>query len=192
MDAHLHELEKGIAELRELIISTSLLAEDFSKAAKILLETVERGNTVFFCGNGGSAAESSHLATELIGRFKSNRRPLPAISLNADSVALTCIANDFGYDFVFSRQFEALHKKGDLLFVLSTSGNSQNIIEVLKVAKDLGAKTIALTGKGGKAAEIASISIQVQSSVTARIQEMHLFLGHTLCQLVEDKINANS
>ena len=109
----------------------------FANCAEVFSDTLQNGNTIFWCGNGGSAAESSHLAAELIGRFKNNRRPLPSISLNADLAALTCIANDFGYEQVFARQLLGLGRPGDLLIVLSTSGESQNNMEALKVAKQI-------------------------------------------------------
>ena len=158
----------------------------FSKCAKVIAEALKNENTVFFCGNGGSAAESSHLAVELIGRFKNNRRSLPSLSLNADTSAITCIANDFGYDEIFSRQLEGLGKKGDVLVVLSSSGNSENILRALYKAKELELTSIALLGKrGGSAVDIADLSIVVDSEETARIQEVHLLLGHTLCEYAE-------
>jgi D-sedoheptulose 7-phosphate isomerase len=141
---------------------------------------------IFWCGNGGSASESSHLAVELIGRFKNNRRPLPSVSLNSDTSAITCIANDFGYDEIFARQLEGLAKPGDVLVVLSTSGKSENILGALRKAKELGVITIALLGKGGgPAANLADHTIIIESSETARIQEMHLLLGHTFCEFAE-------
>ena len=145
-----------------------------------------RGNTIFFCGNGGSASESSHLATELVGRFKENRVSLPSISLNSDTTAITCIANDFGYEEVYARQLQGLSRKDDLLVVLSTSGTSKNIIRVLDQAKVSKVKSIALLGKGGGlASDLADISIIVPGSETARIQEVHLLIGHTFCELAE-------
>ena len=153
---------------------------------KLFVKTLKNGNTVFWCGNGGSASESSHLATELIGRFKKKRGSLPSISLNSDSSAITCIANDFGYDEIFSRQFDGLAKSGDILIVLSTSGLSLNILEVLKTARSKGCASIALLGKNGGAAKtLADYSIVVESDETARIQEVHLLIGHTFCELAE-------
>jgi D-sedoheptulose 7-phosphate isomerase len=161
-------------------------ATTFDMCAKVIGEALMNGNTVFFCGNGGSAAESSHLAVELIGRFKNNRISLPALSLNADTSAITCIANDFGYDEIFARQLEGLGKHGDVLVVLSSSGMSENILRALKKAKDLELTSIALLGKGGgKAVDLADLSIIVDSGETARIQEVHLLLGHTLCEYAE-------
>ena len=160
--------------------------ESFAVSAEIFSSALKSGNTIFWCGNGGSAAESSHLAVELIGRFKNNRRPLPSISLNADTSALTCISNDFGYDEIFARQLEGLGRRGDVLVVLSTSGKSENILKVLRKAKEIGVVTIALLGKGGgQAVDLADHSIVIDSTETARIQEIHLLLGHTFCEYAE-------
>ena len=161
-------------------------ATNFDKCAKAIADTLKKSGTVFWCGNGGSAAESSHLAVELIGRFKNNRKSLPSISLNSDSSAITCIANDFGYEEIFARQLEGLGKKGDVLIVLSTSGESENIIRVLRKAKEMDIISIALLGKGGgRAALLSDFAIIVNSDETARIQEMHLLLGHTFCEYAE-------
>jgi D-sedoheptulose 7-phosphate isomerase len=158
----------------------------FNQSAEIFASALKQGNTIFWCGNGGSAAESSHLAVELIGRFKNNRRPLPSVSLNSDTSALTCIANDFGYDEIFARQLEGLAKPGDVLVVLSTSGKSENVLRALKKAKELGVASIALLGKGGgPAANLADHRIIIESSETARIQEIHLLIGHTFCEFAE-------
>ena len=173
--------------LKELLSGIdSKYGNTFNASAKVIANALQNKNTIFWCGNGGSAAESSHLAVELIGRFKNNRRSLPSLSLNADTSAITCIANDFGYDEIFSRQLEGLGKKGDVLVVLSTSGNSENISRVLRKAKDLGVVSIALLGKGGGiAASLSDYSIVIDSEETARIQEVHLLLGHTLCEYAE-------
>ena len=155
-------------------------------ATCLFSKTLIEGNTIFWCGNGGSASESSHLATELVGRFKENRISLPSISLNADTTAITCIANDFGYDEIYARQLQGLSKPGDLLVVLSTSGNSVNIIRALEQAKISKVHSIALLGKGGgPAIALAEIPILVPGTETARIQEVHLLIGHTLCELAE-------
>ena len=160
--------------------------ETFGKCSEIVANGLKNDKTIFWCGNGGSAAESSHLAVELIGRFKNNRRSLPSLSLNADTSAITCIANDFGYDEIFARQLEGLGKKGDVLIVLSSSGKSENILRVLVKAKEMGITSIALLGKGGgKAVSLSDFAIVIESDETARIQEMHLLLGHTLCEYAE-------
>jgi D-sedoheptulose 7-phosphate isomerase len=165
--------------LKENEVQLSLATSLFSK-------TLTEGNTIFWCGNGGSASESSHLATELVGRFKENRISLPSISLNADTTAITCIANDFGYDEIYARQLQGLSKPGDLLLVLSTSGNSVNIVRALEQAKISKVHSIALLGKGGgPAMALTEIPILVPGTETARIQEVHLLIGHTLCELAE-------
>lgn len=162
---------------------------ELNQAAELMASTLSSGNSIFWCGNGGSAAESSHLATELLGRFKNNRIPYPSISLNADTTLITCIANDFGYDEIYARQLEGLGKPGDLLVVLSTSGQSANILRVLEEAKKLGVTSIALLGKGGgPALKLADHSLVVPSEETARIQEVHLLVGHTLCEYAEMKL----
>jgi len=160
--------------------------EEFEICSKIFSDTLRNGNTIFWCGNGGSASESSHLAVELIGRFKNNRNPLPSISLNSDSTAITCIANDFGFEHIYSRQLDGLAKSGDLLIALSTSGKSQNIINVLKTAREKGVTSISLLGKGGgEAIKESDHSITIKSDETARIQELHLLIGHTFCEFAE-------
>ena len=180
-------LSTKITTLNNLLSSlVSKHGDTFSQCAKIIGDSLKNENTIFWCGNGGSAAESSHLAVELIGRFKNNRRSLPSLSLNADTSAITCIANDFGYDEIFARQLEGLGKKGDVLVVLSSSGNSENILRVLQKAKGMGITSIAILGKGGgQAVDLSDFAIVIESSETARIQEMHLLLGHTLCEYAE-------
>ena len=180
-------LEAKIKILSELLshVKDEQLAT-FDLSATAFVGALKSGNTIFWCGNGGSAAEISHLAVELIGRFKNNRRPLPSISLNADTSALTCIANDFGYDEIFARQLEGLAKRGDVLVVLSTSGKSENILRALRKAREVGVITIALLGKGGgPALDLADHAIVIDSTETARIQEIHLLLGHTFCEYAE-------
>lgn len=181
------EKAKSLGDL--LAITLSANVRNLEEASNLFNSTLQSGNTIFWCGNGGSASESSHLATELVGRFKENRISLPSISLNADTTALTCIANDFGYEEIFARQLQGLSKLGDLLVVLSTSGTSPNIVKVLEQARSSNLKSIALLGKGGGAAlEIAEISILVPGTETARIQEVHLLIGHTLCELAEHSL----
>ena len=182
------ELLSSKVSTLEGLLSNLILdnGKEFEICAKIFADTLRNGNTVFWCGNGGSASESSHLAVELIGRFKNNRNPLPSISLNSDSAAITCIANDFGYDQFYSRQLDGLSKPGDLLIALSTSGKSENIVNVLKTARSKGVTSISLLGKGGGTAlGISDHSILVNSDETARIQEIHLLIGHTFCEFAE-------
>lgn len=183
-----HDLLINKAEALKNLLSESAnkYGNVFDNCAEVIANALRNENTIFWCGNGGSAADSSHLAVELIGRFKNNRRSLPSLSLNADTSAITCIANDFGYEEIFARQLEGLGKKGDVLVVLSSSGKSENILRVLRKAKDLGVTSIALLGKGGgSAVSLSELSIVIDSEETARIQEMHLLLGHTLCEFAE-------
>lgn len=187
-----HDLLQNKAEILQDLLSEPFkkYGNTFDKCAEVIANALKKGNTIFWCGNGGSAAESSHLATELIGRFKNNRRSLPSLSLNADISAITCIANDFGYEEIFARQLEGLGKKGDVLVVLSSSGKSENILQVLRSAKDLEVTSIAFLGKGGgSAVTLSDFSIVIDSEETARIQELHLLLGHTLCEYAEIKLN---
>jgi D-sedoheptulose 7-phosphate isomerase len=180
-------LTSKIDALREAVDSIS--HSKFNNLSEIFTNTLEEGRTIFWCGNGGSAAESSHMATELLGRFKNNRKPYPSISLNADTTLITCIANDFGYDEIYARQLEGLAKPGDLLIVLSTSGKSNNIIRVLEQAKSSGVISIGLLGKGGgPSVALSDYSIVIESDETARIQEAHLLIGHTLCEYAEIKL----
>lgn len=160
--------------------------------AKIWIEALGNGNKVIFCGNGGSAADSQHLAAELMGRYKFDRAPMPAMSLTVDTSALTAIGNDYGYDKVFSRQLKGIGNEGDVLVGISTSGNSKNILDAFAVAKDKGIKTVAFTGEaGGEMLKSADICLNVPSSTTNNIQEMHIACGHLICGIVEAHFFAN-
>ncbi|MBI5123868.1 MAG: D-sedoheptulose 7-phosphate isomerase [Candidatus Omnitrophica bacterium] len=163
--------------------------ENIEKAAKVIIDSLKRGGKLLVFGNGGSAADSQHIAAELVGRFKLERKALPAVALTTNTSTLTAIANDYGYDASFSRQVEALGIKGDVALGISTSGNSKNVIEAFLKAKALGVKTIALTGcGGGKMKDSADISIVVDSKDTPRIQESHIMIGHILCELIEQEM----
>ena len=158
-------------------------------SSNILSNCIKNKGTVFWCGNGGSASDSLHLSAELIGRLNKNRRPLASISLSGNPSTLTCISNDFGYNKVFSRQIEALGKKNDVLVAISTSGNSLNILDAIKMAKKKKMKIISLLGKsGGKSKGLSNINIIIPSNSTARIQEMHILIGHIICDLTEKKL----
>ena len=180
-------LKNSINGISQALDSISPLK--FDEIAEIFTQILKVGSTVFWCGNGGSASESSHMATELLGRFKNNRKPYPSVSLNADTTLITCIANDFGYDEIYARQLEGLSKPGDLLIVLSTSGQSKNVVRALEQAKISGVISIGLLGKGGgPSAALSDYSIIIDSDETARIQEAHLVIGHTLCEYAEIKL----
>lgn len=166
--------------------SRQLLPGRILEGADLITSALAAGRTVFWCGNGGSAADSQHLAAELVGRFKRDRRPLPSVALTTDSSVLTCIANDFGYEDVFARQIEALGRPGDVLIGISTSGQSENVVRAIRKATAQGLTTIALLGKsGGVCAGLATLDIIVPSETTARIQEMHIMIGQLFCELAE-------
>ena len=157
--------------------------------SEIMLQVFKKNNKILICGNGGSAADSQHFAAELTGRYKRERRGLGAIALSTDTSALTAIGNDYGYEYVFLRQVEALANQGDIFFGISTSGHSKNIILAMKEAKKRGCITVALGGRdGGEMAQIADFSLVVPSQDTPRIQEMHIFIIHCLCEIVERRI----
>lgn len=165
------------------------LGENVALAAIKCAEAIRSGNKVLFCGNGGSAADSQHLAAELTGRFERDRAPLPAIALTTDSSALTCIANDFGYQCVFSRQIDAIGRNGDVLIAISTSGNSQSVNLAIESALKKNIYTIGLLGRdGGGSSHLCDCAIVVPSDKTSRIQEMHILIGHTICEEIESQL----
>jgi D-sedoheptulose 7-phosphate isomerase len=155
-------------------------------AAKLCLDCLKNGNKILLFGNGGSAADAQHIAAELVGRYKTERKGLAAIALTTDTSALTAISNDYGYDCVFDRQVEALANSGDVAIGISTGGSSANVASALKLAKDLDCKTIGFSGRGGgEMNELCDINIVVPAQATARIQEMHIVIGHTICHLID-------
>ncbi len=159
--------------------------------AEAVTAALRAGNTVFFCGNGGSAADSQHLAAELLGRYRLDRAPLPAVALTVDTSALTAIGNDFGFDDIFARQLRGLGKRGDVLVALTTSGNSPNVMKAVAAAREMGVTVLGFTGGGGGALKDASdIALVVPASRTDRIQEMHIACGHLICELVEETLAA--
>lgn len=163
--------------------------EKIQEAIHLLVERLSAGNKVLLCGNGGSAADAMHISAELVGRFRRDRRPLPAIALNTDPAILTALSNDYCYDSVFARQVEALVKPGDIVWGISTSGNSKNVVEALRCARALGAATIAFTGEGGGAmAEHADVLLAVPLGSTPRIQEIHVITYHVICEAVEEAL----
>ena len=169
-----------------------IMQEELEKASSLVLETLKNGNKILLCGNGGSAADAQHIAAELIGRYKSERRGLPGIALTTDTSVLTSIGNDYGYDRVFDRQVEALANKGDLIIGISTSGNSKNVLNALIIGQKLGCKTLGFSGNnGGLMNELSDINLVVPSNITARIQEMHILFGHIICQVVDDYFHSN-
>ena len=184
VDAAIAAFEDAARSLQS-VCSTSYPSQ-ISQAVDLLVDRLSKGNKLLVCGNGGSAADAMHICAELVGRFLQERRALAAIALNTDPVILTAWSNDYSYESVFARQVEALAKPGDVVWGISTSGNSKNVLAALKTARELGASTLALTGQGGGAiAEYADVLLAVPQSVTARIQEVHTVTYHIICEAVE-------
>jgi D-sedoheptulose 7-phosphate isomerase len=175
-------LKEG-ADLRLQIMET--MTGNILEAAQAIAQAFKSGRKVLLFGNGGSAADSQHIAAEFMNRFQIERPPLPAIALTTDTSILTSVSNDYAFDEVFSKQIKALGKKGDIALGISTSGNSANVIKAFRVAKKIAMTTIALTGEGGKIAGIADIALTVPSRSTPRIQEAHIAIGHILCDLTD-------
>ena len=162
------------------------LSREIQTSVNWILEAIQKQKKILLAGNGGSAADAQHIAAEFVGRFQRNRRALPAIALTTDTSILTAIGNDFGFEKIFSRQVEALNSPGDIFLAISTSGNSQNLIEAVKVCKDSAVKSIGLLGSdGGKLRDWVDLPIIVKSQSTARVQEVHITIAHILCELIE-------
>jgi len=179
--------------LREHLAVVSMLdshlGDQIVVVSRLIAKALAKDNIIYWCGNGGSASDSQHLAAEFIGRFKNNRRPLASVALNTDTSVLTSVANDFGYDQVFVRQVEALCRDGDVLIAISTSGNSRNVVEAVQSATRRGVTTVGLLGAtGGALRDIVAYPLLVPSVSTARIQESHILIGHVLCDLVEREL----
>ncbi|MFT5465339.1 MAG: D-sedoheptulose 7-phosphate isomerase [Verrucomicrobiales bacterium] len=178
-----------LEEHLETMRSIESQAEVFGQIAEKMIAAMRAGGKICFMGNGGSAADSQHLAAELVGRFQKERRGLASIAFTTDTSILTAVANDYGYDAIFSRQVEGLCGPSDIVVGLSTSGNSPNVLAGIERAKEMGVFTVGLAGKdGGKLAAAADLAIVVPSPKAARIQEAHIFIGHTLCEAIEDSI----
>ncbi len=181
-------IEENI-ELMSSILHDTIFMSQISQLADIMVKSLRKGGTIFFCGNGGSAADAQHLAAELSGRFYFDRDPLPAEALHCNTSYLTAIANDYGFEYVYERLIRGNGKKGDVLIGLSTSGNSLNITKAFETAKNLDITTIAFTGEnGGKLKEIADYILQIPSTDTPRIQEAHILIGHIICELIETEM----
>ncbi len=178
--------QTNLREHRALFEHLGSLEAPIERAAALIAAALGSNRKLMLCGNGGSAADSQHIAAELTGRFINDRRPLAALALSTDTSALTCIANDYSYEEVFARQVIALGTRGDCLIGISTSGHSQNVIRAAQAARGIGMPVIGLLGRdGGALSGLCDVPIVVPSAVTARIQEAHIFIGHTLCGLVE-------
>lgn len=185
-----------LANIREhcsVVQNLHKLNEEIVKVGKLASETLRNGGKILFCGNGGSAADSQHLASELTGRFLKDRPPYAAIALSTDSSALTCISNDYSFAEIFARQVTGIGRKNDVLIAISTSGKSANVVRAVEEARKLGIHTVGLLGRdGGRLSELCSYNIVVPSYDTARIQECHILIGHTICQLIEQDPNLTS
>ncbi len=174
-------------QVKEELLRTSI--GKIIEITDIVIDCLKKNGKVILFGNGGSASDSQHIAAELVGRFKKDRTGLAAIALTTNTSILTALANDYGYEIVFAKQIEALGQKNDVAIGISTSGKAKNVVLAIKQAKKMGLKTIALTGTdGGELAKLTDVSLVVPSSVTARIQEAHITIGHIVCELVEQAI----
>lgn len=180
---------RNLEDHKLVLDKMAALSDVIAKAGAVMSSALASGGRVFFCGNGGSAADAQHLAAELSGRYLRDRRPLDGIALHCNTSAMTAIANDYSFDKIFARQLEAHGRQGDVLVAISTSGNSANVIEAAKEAHRLGMSVIGMTGAdGGRMKELADILIAVPSAFTPRIQEMHIMAGHVMCEMVEDAV----
>ncbi|MCX7727363.1 MAG: SIS domain-containing protein [Chitinispirillaceae bacterium] len=173
------------------IVKNEKILKQLEQTAELLLNAFEEGKRVLLCGNGGSAADAQHIASELVGRFFLDRKPLDAEALTVNTSSLTSISNDYSFDNVFARQVEAKGKKGDILIGITTSGTSKNILAAFRIAKELGLKNVCFTGEKAPQLleELCEVVIRIPSSSTPRIQEFHIVLGHILCEFIEKKIN---
>jgi D-sedoheptulose 7-phosphate isomerase len=181
-------IEAGLREMAETALRTAeQIGPQLEQAARMVRDAVQRGGTLFFCGNGGSAADAQHMATEYVVRYMRNRRAYPAIAITTDTSLLTAAGNDMGFDLVFARQVEALARPGDLLIIHSTSGNSPNVLRAAEAARAKGVPVLAFSARdGGALAALADHSVIVPTSPTDRAQEVHLNVEHTICELVEE------
>lgn len=183
----LESIREGIS-LRTGLLNDSQMISDIDTVGNLLSETFKKGNKVLLCGNGGSAADAQHIAAELVGRFVTERKGLPAIALTTDTSILTAVSNDYGFERIYERQVEALGQEGDLLIALSTSGNSPNVQRALKKAQSMGVITVGLLGgSGGTCKPCCDYSFVINSFEAARVQEIHITIGHILCGIVDKK-----
>lgn len=182
-------ISNSIEEHQEIVYLFKSSSTAVQKTGELLISTIRSGSKIFICGNGGSASDAQHFAAELTGRFERERRALPALALSTDTSAITAIGNDYGFDFIFSRQLEALAKPGDLLVAISTSGSSKNVLQAVSYAKNNQIATIGLLGRdGGQLKDEIDLSLVVPSMRTARIQEMHILIVHLWCEMLDAAI----
>ena len=189
MKNYIKDQIKKSYETKQNIYNDEELLNKIEEVSKVCIELYKGSNKIILAGNGGSAADAQHIAAEMVGRYGFDRPSLPSLALTTDTSALTAIGNDYGYDYVFSRQLEGMGQKGDLFIGISTSGNSVNILKAFQSAKDKGIITVALVGRdGGEMAKLADIALVVPSNSTPRIQESHILIGHILCDIIEKEI----
>jgi D-sedoheptulose 7-phosphate isomerase len=183
-------LRRLILESSVVIASVTRDESTIAKIGQVIIRSLERGGKLLTCGNGGSAADALHMAEELVGRYNKDRRSLPAIALTADSTLLTCIPNDWNFEYVFARQIEGLGRKGDVLVCFTTSGKSPNVIRAIKTARKRGIVTVALLGKGGGPTKgLADYEVIVESNSTARVQEAHTLILHLLLEMIDARFS---
>ena len=179
LQAHKETIERVIAELEDPI----------EQACNMAVETINANHKILFFGNGGSAADAQHLAAELSGRYLKERRGLPGLALTTDTSVITAVGNDYEYDYIFERQVEALAQPGDLLIGISSTGNSNNVVRAFNKGKEIGCKSLGFSGKGGgKMNGNCDLNVVVPSNVTARVQEMHILIGHIICQAIDNAV----
>ncbi len=188
MDMKISSIIQSSIDVKQQILKDPALLQKIDTISDLITKAFKDGNRIYFCGNGGSAADAQHLAAEFSGRFYTDRDALPAEALHCNSSYLTAVANDYSYDVIYARLIKGIGQKGDFLIGLSTSGNSGNIIKAFEVAREKGIHTVGFTGEtGGKMATLSDYLINVPSKDTPRIQESHIMLGHIICQLVEER-----
>ena len=189
MQEHISDiLNDSFKNLQKVISDKGLILEIETITTKII-KAFKDGNKLLLCGNGGSASDAQHIAAELSGRFIKERKPLYAEALHVNSSYMTAVSNDYGFEYTYSRMLEAIGKKGDVLIALSTSGNSENVVNAVKMANSLDMLSVGMSGdKGGKMKELCQHNIIIPSSNTARIQEAHIIVGHIFCQIIEEKL----
>jgi D-sedoheptulose 7-phosphate isomerase len=193
MKSRINSCIKSSVENYTRVLNDKNLQANIEKIVEFSVKAFKDDKKILFCGNGGSASDAQHIAAELSGRFYTNRPPLYAEALHVNSSYMTAVANDFGYDETYARMLEACGRKGDILVGISTSGNSLNVVKALKKANELGLTTIGFTGsRGGEMNSICDIMIKVPSDDTPRIQEVHILVGHIICQLIEEEMFPNA
>jgi D-sedoheptulose 7-phosphate isomerase len=183
---NLELLSNALNDHQNVMKQLESLLPKIDEVGQVMRECLQRGNKILLMGNGGSAADSQHIAAEIVGRYKRERRGLPAIALTTDTSILTAVGNDYGFEYVFSRQVEALCDPQDVVVGISTSGNSGNVVKAIEVAKQIGAITVLFSGgTGGKLADMCDYALVMPSKETARIQEAHLFIAHSVCEIMD-------